>query len=256
MYMTVVAFDTPIRTSAQNLERVLATKIPALMVFENPGCENCRSLDSVLDGLARDFAGQALIVHVVDVMEGGLATRFGVKRVPTLVYWRDGREVTRIEGAAQGEALRAHLNYLLGRQPRPASAHGPSNPLTGNESVSVKSQPDHSATTETPISVTDSTFDELVLKSPLPVLVDFWAPWCGPCRMVSPIVEELGRQYSGKMRVAKINTDDNPRRAMSLGIQGIPTLIMFKDGREADRIVGAASKGVLQSRIDRVLNHS
>ena len=101
--------------------------------------------------------------------------------------------------------------------------------------------------------LTEENFESEVLKSNVPVLVDFWAPWCGPCRMVAPIVEELGRQFAGRLRVAKVNTDDHHYRAGSLGIQGIPTLIMFKNGREVDRIVGAVSKPVLQSRVERAL---
>jgi thioredoxin len=103
------------------------------------------------------------------------------------------------------------------------------------------------------MEVSDGSFDKEVLRSPVPVLVDFWAPWCGPCRMVSPIVEELGREYKGQLKVAKVNTDDNPRRAGGLGIQGIPTLILFNNGREVDRIVGAAPKPMLKQFIERNL---
>ncbi len=100
---------------------------------------------------------------------------------------------------------------------------------------------------------TDDNFQNEVLKSDVPVLVDFWAPWCGPCRMVSPIVEEMGRQYAGRLRVAKINTDENPRHASQLGIMGIPTLIFFKNGREVDRVVGAVPKPTLVSHVEQVL---
>jgi thioredoxin 1 len=104
-----------------------------------------------------------------------------------------------------------------------------------------------------PIEVSDAQFDSEILKAEKPVLVDFWAPWCGPCRMVGPVVEELAGEYQDRLKVAKVNTDDNQSHAARLGIQGIPTLIFFKDGREVDRVVGALPKGALKQRIDAVL---
>jgi len=105
-----------------------------------------------------------------------------------------------------------------------------------------------------PIHVTDDSFEETVLKSTLPVLVDFWAPWCGPCRMVAPTVEALAKEYEGKLVVAKVNTDENPAWAMRYGVRGIPTLLLIEDGEEADRIVGALPKPQLQGRVDALLD--
>jgi thioredoxin 1 len=105
-----------------------------------------------------------------------------------------------------------------------------------------------------PIHVTDETFDELVLNSPLPALVDFWAPWCGPCRMIAPIVEDLAQAYDGQAVIAKLNTDENVQVAGQLGIMGIPTLILFKDGQEVDRVVGYAPRHVLEDRLNAALN--
>lgn len=104
-----------------------------------------------------------------------------------------------------------------------------------------------------PTHVSDATFEQEILNSDIPVLVDFWAPWCAPCRIVGPIVEEIGSDYDGKIKVAKVNTDENPVRANSLGIRGIPTLILFKNGQEADRVVGAVPKAHLTQMVDRQL---
>jgi thioredoxin 1 len=104
-----------------------------------------------------------------------------------------------------------------------------------------------------PIHVTDDTFGQLVLGSPLPALVDFWAPWCGPCRMVAPLVEELARTYEGHALIAKVDTDENTRVATELGIMGIPTLILFKDGQEVDRVVGYAPGHVLEDKLKAIL---
>jgi len=99
-----------------------------------------------------------------------------------------------------------------------------------------------------PIVLTDSNFNQEVARYPL-VVVDFWAPWCGPCRMVSPIIEQLASELSGRVVFGKVNVDENPRIASTFGIQSIPTITIFKNGRAIDGFVGAASKSQMQSRI-------
>ncbi|MGZ8866883.1 MAG: thioredoxin [Thermoanaerobaculia bacterium] len=101
--------------------------------------------------------------------------------------------------------------------------------------------------------VTDADFEKAVLHSGKPALVDFWAPWCGPCRIIGPIVEELAPSYQGRAVIAKMNVDDNPMVAQRFGITSIPTLMMFKDGKLVDRAVGAMPKAELQKFIDRNL---
>jgi thioredoxin 1 len=90
--------------------------------------------------------------------------------------------------------------------------------------------------------VTDATFDAQVLKSALPVLVDFWAPWCGPCRAIGPVIEELAGEYAGKLTIIKMNVDENPATPAKYGIRAIPTLIVFKQGEVLEQITGAVSK--------------
>ena len=102
--------------------------------------------------------------------------------------------------------------------------------------------------------VTDVTFESKVLKNKLPVLVDFWAPWCGPCRMVAPVVDEIGKQYQGQIKVYKVNTDDNPTIASKYGIRSIPTLMIFKQGQRVDMVVGAVPKTTLANTIEKYLD--
>jgi thioredoxin len=104
-----------------------------------------------------------------------------------------------------------------------------------------------------PFTVTDATFASEVERSTLPVLLDLWAPWCGPCRMVAPALEALAVEYAGRVRVGKLNVDDNPETANRFGVRSIPTLLLFKDGREADRIVGVQSKASIAERLERIV---
>ena len=103
------------------------------------------------------------------------------------------------------------------------------------------------------VSVTNDTFDEVVIKSEGVVMVDFWATWCGPCKIVAPVVEELAKEYEGKATFAKVNTDENSDIAGKYNIRGIPTLMFFKDGKVLDQIVGAVPKAQLKSKIDSFL---
>jgi len=104
-----------------------------------------------------------------------------------------------------------------------------------------------------PAEVTDTNWETEVIKQDKPVLVDFWAPWCGPCRMVAPIVEELADEYSGKVEFRKLNTDDNPLTAAKYGIRSIPTLLVFKAGEPVGQIIGFRPKGDLKKRLDAAL---
>ncbi|MEV5569102.1 thioredoxin [Spirillospora sp. NPDC052269] len=96
-----------------------------------------------------------------------------------------------------------------------------------------------------PITVTDATFDELVLKSETPVLVDFWADWCGPCKMIAPVLDAIAAEQDGKIVIAKMDYDQNPRTPNKFGVLGLPTLLLFKDGEVAEQIVGAKPKRAL-----------
>jgi thioredoxin len=103
------------------------------------------------------------------------------------------------------------------------------------------------------VQVNDDAFDVEVLKSPLPVLIDFWAPWCAPCRAIGPVVEELAAQYAGQLKVVKMNVDDNPQTPARYSVRSIPNLIVFKNGEVKDQLIGAVPKAQLVRAIDTVL---
>ncbi len=106
---------------------------------------------------------------------------------------------------------------------------------------------------DTPLNVTDAAFEKTVLQSPTPVIVDFWAPWCGPCKMVAPILDKLAKEYAGKVVVAKVNTDDNPEWAMKYGVQGIPTMLFIAGGKIVHRQVGALPERMLRETLAQFL---
>jgi len=106
---------------------------------------------------------------------------------------------------------------------------------------------------DTPVHVTDAAFEKTVLQSPTPIIVDFWAPWCGPCKMVAPILDKLAKEYAGKVVIAKVNTDDNPEWAMKYGVQGIPTMLFIAGGKVIHRQVGALPERMLREALTQFL---
>ena len=104
-----------------------------------------------------------------------------------------------------------------------------------------------------PVDITDATFEEEVVKSDTPVVVDFWAEWCGPCKMIAPLVEELAGEYEGKVKFTKLDVDSNPQTPMQFGVRGIPTLLIFSDGKPVGQVVGAVPKTMLKQKVDEAI---
>lgn len=255
-----MVFSTPIRTGEQSIDRVLKAGLPVLLVFERRDCATCRQLDATLDRLAQQFAGKALIARIDVDDNPALVQKYSISDLPGLVFIRNGATLARTAGAAPATALQAWLNFLCGEGPQPSLPNGPSVPLakaaTSNgrtPSNGSYQQPTGQAQTAAtgPVVLRDATFDQVVGQSQQPVLVDFWAPWCGPCRAVAPAVERLAHEFAGKAVVAKLNVDENPYTAQRFGITGIPALYIFKGGRVVERLVGAQPYQVLRQALAR-----
>ena len=232
-------FDTPLNTTDQSLDRVLAAGLPVVLVF----IDGANALDEALNRLARQHAGQALLVKVNARENPASARRYQVTATPAVVTVRNKEAYSQAAPVTPAE-LEQHVAYLLGRGPKPQPKAAAASAPGAGPSASAGGQP---------LTVTDATFDDQVLRSPQPVLVDFWAPWCGPCHLVAPTVDKLAREMNGRLRVVKVNVDENPRVAGTYGVQSIPTMMIVKNGQIADRWMGAQPEGAIRARVQKAL---
>jgi thioredoxin 1 len=235
-------FDAPIITTDQNLDRLLSAPLPVLILLWD-GPELPGDVSQAMIELASREAGRLIVAKINARENPRAAQRFEFSRRLLLVGTRRGQEVTRAEIPQAGE-INAHAYYLLGTGDRP-ERRPPA------EKAEVRAL--ESGTGSRPVPVTDATFEAVVLHARLPVLIDFWAPWCGPCRMVAPVLEKLARDYAGRLVIAKVNVDKNPHYAGLYGVQSVPTLMIVNSGQVVDRLVGAMPEHYLRARIDHLL---
>lgn len=247
----MMPFDTPINSNDQSFDRVLGAGLPVLALYTAGAPDS--ALDDVLKQIAKTESGKLLVAKIRIEENPALVKRFAL-RAGSLITFRDGKEYSRAEMPGP-DAVRAHAAYLLGSGPKPAAP-----PPPAAEPVKPAEPPRPAASAgggagplDIPLHVTDATFGREVLNASLPVMVDFWADWCGPCHRIAPSLEKLAREYSGRVRIAKLNVDQNQRTAMQYQVQSIPTLLLVKNGKIVDRLVGALPEPQLRSQVERLL---
>ncbi len=230
--------DTPITTDDKNLKKVLGQKQPAILLLHD-GRNTDKPLDDALKRVAKKNAGDLLVVKV-DVSENPKShQKYDQPSTPALITMSKsffGRKVLSQAEEVRPADVRAHVDFLLNDKPLPEDK-----PKAEAKSKGKK-----------PIAVFDDSFRQEVLKSKKPVLVDFWAPWCGPCRNIAPYVDKMAKEYGDKIKVVKVNTDASPIMSRRYQVQSLPTFMMFDGGQPVNRISGAsppAIKSIIEQAI-------
>lgn len=244
-------FTTLIHTNQQSIDRVLNAGLPVMLVFGRKDNDASRQLEPMLNSLAAAYAGQALIARVDAQDNPTLVQRYAVTHLPGLAFIKDGNSVAQWSGTASEDVLRSWLDYLVKGGARPPLPAVSSNGSATQAQTNTQKSAQGTASGSVPTVLSDATFDKAISGSAQPVLVDFWAPWCGPCRAVAPSVERLAQEFAGRAMVAKLNVDDNPRVAQRFGISSIPALYIFKGGKVVERLVGAQPIGALRQALAR-----
>ncbi len=235
----MVQYDTPINATDASFERaVLQSALPVVAVFWSAQSVPRQQLNDVLGQTARDYAGEALVVKLDADDAPQAQTQHNVDSLPQFLFFRQGGLVARAKGMPSVEALRPWVEYLLERGPKPATKKARQEQAPADDGH--------------PLTATDGNFQE-ILSASTPALVDFWAGWCQPCRMVAPAIEQLAQEFTGRAIVAKLDIDANPIIAQRYGVMSIPTLILYRNGQEVERVMGVQAVHILRQKLEALL---
>jgi len=235
--------DTPITTNDASFQRVLANPLPVIVVLWSGTLDS--RVGEVLYELAREEAYKLLVARLRADENPKAAQYFAYDGTPVAIGWKSGEEKTRLMNP-DPDQVRQLAAYLLDRGPAPQPRHTP-------KAAAAQSQTRSSASSTHPITVDIASFDRQVLRSDIPVLVDFWAAWCGPCRMIAPTLEKLAGEYGGRIKIAKLNVEENAQLAARYNAQSIPLLVLFKNGKPVNQLLGAHPESNIRKLIEQAL---
>jgi thioredoxin 1 len=232
--MAIAQPSTLTLTDSADLERALETDLPVLLIVSN-GETLKADVRAELDKAATENPGRLLIINADASKAPEIAERFELGKHPVMIAWFNGEVLT--------------------RRPRPWNTDVPGIvEMLLTHSPVPKTVVDKNFVANKPVTVTDDTFQQEVMDSELPVLVDFWAEWCGPCKQVAPVLEKLAKEFAGKIRVAKVDVDANPGLSQGFRIQSIPTLMFVKSGKIVGQQAGALPEHVLRNAIQQLIS--
>lgn len=235
-----------IKADPQSLDQALAADMPVLMWFSANGESPMTDVSKALEAASKDYASRLKVFTVDTAKYPDLKERFQVGKQPLLVGWHQGEQVKRRPRpwAADVQSIADALAKLAPVIKREKQESDSSEEQKEKQPVTMHDKPVH---------VTDDTFENEVINSELPVLIDFWAEWCGPCRMVAPTLEKLAGEYVGKVKIAKVDVDNNPGLAQAFRIMSIPTLMFIKQGKIVGQTAGALPEATLRDALEQLI---
>ncbi len=232
--MAIATPGTALIATDATLDQILDAKTPVLMLLWNG--ESLRSdFKTEFDKVVTEHGNRLKIVKINTSENPAAAERFEVSKHPVIVGWYDGTQIAR-RSRPWGTDVKALAEQLL--TSLPADSNPPQEVIKA-----------HNA----PIKVTDATFQEMVIDSELPVVVDFWAPWCGPCKKIAPALEKLAAEFAGQVVIAKVNTDENPGLSQAFRIESIPTLMLVKNKKRVQQVAGAYPEAAMRDMIKQLI---